>query len=121
MVRWISTRPSLAPLSIATRGNSNYYIKLVDSVAGTTAGTFFIRSGDSLEVEVPLGTFEIRYAAGTTWYGENQLFGLETVYSRADENFSFRRTPDGYSGYTIELFLQPNGNMRTERLQAEDF
>jgi len=30
-------------------------------------------------------------------------------------------TREGHNGYTVELFLQPHGNLRTERLAREDF
>ena len=36
-----------------------------------------------LELKVPLGTFEIRYASGKQWYGYNYLFGDDTSYSKA--------------------------------------
>lgn len=76
---------------------------------------------ERLDALAPLGTYELRYAAGQTWYGTTHLFGPETSCSRADSQFEFRETPDGYSGYTVELFLQVNGNLRTRTLAREDF
>ena len=81
----------------------------------------FIRGGERLETLLPLGSYELRYAAGKTWYGTEHLFGPDTAYSRADERLDFRESPTGYSGYTIELFLQIDGNLETKSIRPEDF
>lgn len=112
----------VAPLKITTRDASYaYYVKLVPAGGRAAVAEYFIRPGEQLDALAPLGSYELRYAAGQVWYGTTHLFGPDTACSRADSTFDFRETREGYSGYTVELFLQVNGNLRTQRLEREDF
>ena len=63
---------------------------------------FFIRGGDTFDTEVPLGTYSIKYAAGRTWYGPQCLFGVETIFKKADYTFEFQQQGNEISGYRIE-------------------
>ena len=83
--------------------------------------TIYIRGGDTVEVDVPLGSYEIRYAAGDTWYGEDELFGPETSYNKADDLFTFSDTGYQISGYTITLYQVVNGNLETIPLDKDRF
>ena len=112
----------LAPLKVTTRDATYaYYVKLVPVGGREAVAEYFIRPGERLDALAPLGSYELRYAAGQVWYGTTHLFGPDTACSRAESTFDFRELSDGYSGYTVELFLQVNGNLRTERLAPEDF
>lgn len=114
--------PAVAPLEIRTSPGLSYYVKLVPwNSKKVPAITAFIRDGEPLNIEVPLGSFEIRYAAGKEWYGPMLDFGLDATYSRCDERFDFRMSEDGYTGYTVELILQLRGNLHTETIRADDF
>lgn len=106
-----------SPLSIKTGFGSNYYIKLVSVSSGQVAGEYFIRGGQTLELEVPSGSYEIRYASGENWYGKDHLFGPNTSYNKADQIFNFFNG----SGYSIELIRQVNGNLGTRGLNASQF
>jgi hypothetical protein len=113
---------SVAPLEITPKDSAHaYYVKLVRPNTRNAIAEYFIRPGQRLKAEAPLGNYELRYAAGTTWYGEKYLFGPETSYSEALSILDFRETPTGYTGYTIELFLQVNGNLRTQSLDPDEF
>jgi hypothetical protein len=74
---------------------------------------------------LPLGTFEVKYATGTGeyWCGQDAKFpfGRQTQFFRADDIFDFTDEGDHYSGYTLELFLQPDGNMQTVSLAADEW
>lgn len=112
----------IAPLRIVTRSNDHYLVKVVDWDTEETAMTMFIRAGETVKVEVPLGSYKLKYAAGKTWYGDIFLFGPNTVYSEAEKRLDFVMNSNRQvSGYTIELFLQPNGNLKTKRISAKDF
>jgi hypothetical protein len=107
------------PLVIQTRfGSGNYYVKLVEKSTGIARMTIFIREGATTNtLAVPAGNYEMRYATGRTWYGEEALFGDDTIYNKADSDFNI-----GYgSGYTVELYLQQSGNLETRRLSKENF
>lgn len=108
----------VAPLEIRTSasGGYHYLVKLVNRATNNVAGSYFIRSGESISVEVPVGSYEIRYASGKNWYGPTYLFGPDTLYSKADSIFDFTFNGYQYSGYSVELIMQPNGNLSTSRL-----
>lgn len=117
-----SAREALAPLEIRTRGaEHNYFIKLVDSATDAPVLTVFVRGGQSVELKVPLGTVKMRYAVGSEWYGERFLFGPRTSYAQADSEFEFAVHGNQISGYTVELFLQPNGNLRERELRSDQW
>jgi hypothetical protein len=112
----------LAPFELMTRGtNIHYYVKLAYTTSGQTALTAFVRAGERLDIDVPLGSLELKYATGSDWYGIEHLFGPETSYYRADETFHFRQTTDSYLGYTVELYLQVDGNLKTDEIEQDAF
>ena len=111
----------VAPLEIKTRTGNNYYIKIVDIANNQVVLTAYIVGGRHFEVLIPLGVYEIRYAAGGTWYGTEHYFGPETAFSKANEKFHFTFDGYQYSGYTVELILQSYGNLRTEHIDETEF
>ena len=119
VMRWPLSK-GVAPLAIKTRAGSNYYVKLVD-MAERTVMTMYVEGGRYFETDVPLGTYEIRYATGKTWYGTKNLFGPETSYAKADRWFDFSFDGSEYSGYAVELIMQSSGNLSTRPLSAANF
>ncbi len=115
-----SSRQGVAPLGVKTSRGSNYFVKLVD-MSGRTVMTMFIYGGRYFETEVPLGTYEMRYASGATWYGPKHLFGPKTSYAKADSRFDFRLNGNTYSGYTVELISQVGGNLSTSHISPANF
>jgi hypothetical protein len=111
----------IAPLKIVTKSDMHYYVKIVDWYTDRLVQTIFVRAGRSVETQVPLGSYKIKYAVGATWYGEIHRFGPETAYSEADDRFDFEIIDNHVSGYTIELFLQRDGNLQTRRISANEF
>jgi len=113
---------AIAPLKIKTRDSGNhYYVKLVDWDTNKPVCTVFIRSGQSVSIHVPLGSYKLKYATGEQWFGTKFLFGPKTAYSVADEQFDFEVQGEHVSGYTVELIQQPNGNLKTSEISAEEF
>jgi len=114
-----------APFEIRTAVGANYFIKLEDSVTRQPVQTFFIRGGQTMQSNVPLGQFVLKYATGNSWCGENDMFGTGTEFHKADAVLRFARqnSDDGYTmiGNTIELILQVNGNLKTSRISREAF
>ena len=120
-VRRFAPGEAIAPFEIQTSGGGNYLVKLEDAYRGTDVMDVFVRGGDTIEVEVPLGNYVVKYASGMTWYGYDYLFGPETGYNKAESTFNFRS--DGYqiSGYTITLYQVAGGNLHTSRLSPAEF
>lgn len=94
---------------------------MVDATSDAPVLTVFVRDGDSIDIEVPLGVMKMRYAIGDTWYGDRYLFGPETTYAEADSLLTFAVQGEQVSGYTIELFLQPNGNLREREIRPDQW
>ena len=111
----------LAPLTIKTSAGSHYFVKVVEWYSDKVFLTFFVRGGESVETLLPLGSYKIKYASGLKWYGEKYLFGPNTVYSFADKRLDFIQDTRGYSGYTIELIKQLNGNLHTKDILPEQW
>lgn len=113
----------VSPLTIRTSssGGDHYFVKIANIGSGLEIGSYFIRSGETLNIKVPLGIYELKYASGRQWYGLNHLFGPDTVYSKAESVFTFSFDGNQYSGYTIELITQRNGNLRTSRLNPNQW
>lgn len=114
-------RSLVAPLKITTASGSDYFVKLVDSRTQQLALTIFVRGGRSLEVSVPLGSYRMKYASGSTWCGVGDLFGKRTRYAEADATFDFEDKGNEISGYTVRLIAQSNGNLRTKGISASSF
>lgn len=117
---WTSSK-RVAPFEIKAAKGSNYLLKLVDVYTDSPIMTVFVRSGTNVEVEVPLGTYEVRYAAGEKWYGYEYLFGPETSYSKAENTFTFEIVGNQISGFTITLYKVAHGNLHTSAIGPTEF
>jgi hypothetical protein len=120
-VRTWTSKERVAPFEIKAAQGSHYLLKLVDAYTFAPVLTVFVRSGTTVQVEVPLGTYEVRYASGETWYGYDYLFGPETSYSKADKTFTFEVAGNRISGFTITLYKVAHGNLHTSAIRPTDF
>jgi hypothetical protein len=121
VVRTRLGKERIAPLEIRTSSGSDYFIKLCDLADNQEELAMYVEGGRTFTTDVPLGTYKLRYAAGNVWYGEHYRFGPDTVYYEADKHFTFYRQGNSVNGYTIELILQVDGNLRTRRLDPAQF
>lgn len=108
-------------LTIETQGPEIYYIKLRDIHTNSIVLSFFVHGGSSVDVRIPFGEYEMSYACGETWYGYQYLFGKDTSYCKAEDTFVFERNGDSATWWTVELYLQTNGNLSTEPIDPDDF
>ncbi len=120
-VRIYTTAEKEAPFEIKAAAGSHYLVKLVDGYTGTPVLTVFVRSGTTINVDVPLGTYELRYACGSTWYGYKLFFGPDTAYSKADKTFTFEVVGNQARGFTITLYKVAHGNLHTSAIRATEF
>jgi hypothetical protein len=111
----------IAPFEIEADQWHNYLLKLVDAHGGTPVLTVFVRKGMTATIDVPLGTYEVRLAAGESWFGDEYLFGPDTAYSKADKQFAFDVINNDIRGFTLTLSLVTNGNLRTSTIKPEEF
>lgn len=116
-----TNQPRVAPLEIDTSGSGYYFVKLVKTETDETVMTIFIHAGQTITTEVPLGSYDVKYASGESWYGYQDLFGTETRYSKANSVFNFQDKGNQISGYTITLYEVVDGNLSTSEILAADF
>lgn len=116
-----SNKNQIAPLSIVTSTGLNYFVKIVDATTNQNIIEGYIIGGMTLDINVPLGSYRLKYASGNTWCGRNELFGSKTQYSEAQSTFNFSLENGVISGYTIELIAQQNGNLNTRRISSTNF
>ncbi len=117
-VFYCSTTDRPSSFKVTNRGSSNYYMKFVKAGTNTTVIKFFVRANSTATIDMPKGKLELRYAYGSTWYGETNLFGKETRYAKDEEYYDF-------SNYTWEISFNSTNNtgntMDVETISANEF
>lgn len=111
----------VAPLTIKTSGYGGYYFVLEPIGNSSNKMSFYVRGGDVVDIDVPLGTYYIYYASGDTWCGEEDLFGVKTVYQKCDQSFSFYLENGYYQGWTLTTYAVSGGTLDTDIIDKEDF
>lgn len=112
---------TLAPFKIVTHGDEYHLVKLEDYHTGVTKFIIFVRAGQIVETEIPLGSYKMKYAMGHKWYGKKDLFGKDTIYSESEDEIIFKIEGNKVLGHTVELYLQRDGNLRTHYITAQEF
>ena len=114
---------TLAPLSVKTSaGPEDYYIKLTRPSSQEAIIGFYVYGGSTREVEVPLGSYELKWATGTNWLNTRCRFGIkETGTYKAKTILSFEQSNDGVRGYSVELIKQEGGNLQTRGIPPSEF
>lgn len=111
----------LAPLTIIAPHTYDCYYVLEPLTNEDHAIKFYGRAGETVEIDVPLGKYELYYATGLTWYGRTHLFGEQTIYQKCDVTLDFAENSEGYSGWTIQLNLVENGNLDSDPIPESSF
>lgn len=120
--RAFSYQGDTAPLKVMTKASDgNYVMKIVDWYSGEFVATYFIKSGGTLSIEVPLGVYKLKFASGEKWYGLKHLFGPTTVYSYVPDKLVFRISGDHAEGHRIELIPQVGGNLETRHMRPDEW
>lgn len=117
-VFYCSTTDRPSSFKVTNNGSSNYYMKFVKAGTDTKVITFFVRANSTVTIDMPAGKLELRYAYGSTWYGESKLFGENTMYAKDEEYYDF-------TNYTWEISLYTTINsgqdMDVEYIGADEF
>lgn len=121
--RRFTQQEAVAPFEIKSSIGSYYLVKLVDAYSGAEVLTVFLHGGETVQIKVPLGTYIVKYGAGTRWYGygHKEVFGQQGAYTKADKLFIFERNDYQVTGYTITLYAAVGGNLHTYAIRPEDF
>lgn len=99
-------------LTIILADTASTVVKLKDT-SGTTLLSFYVRSGDTVTVDVPAEMMYVHFASGETWYGEEELFGDDTIYAEDKQLMDFTE-------YTWEYEFDPMSDGDFEYVEPED-
>lgn len=88
-VQWFTSDIRMAPFKVQGKSGLHYLVKLCDFYTKKPILTVFVRNGFIINLKVPLGSYELKYAAGEKWYGYDHLFGPTTAYHRAEKRLDF--------------------------------
>lgn len=86
--------------------------------SGNEVATRIVQAGNTVKIPVPLGTFRIKTASGSTWYGPEHLFGPDTNYSVANSDFPLRKLGEYWE---VELIEQTDGNLTQSSIPKSQF
>jgi hypothetical protein len=120
-------RNAIAQLIIETESGTNYLIKLVRVDHDKDFIQIFVKGGETYSTKVPLGTYNIREAAGLIWYGLKDFFGPSTRFFRMrnkdgrQANFSFNQQGNIVHGMKLSLKKVAEGNMEEESIRRDEF
>ena len=79
------------------------------------------RAGETTEFDVPFGTYRMKLAAGSTWYGEKIRFGPNTSYFAVNGVSEFKQEGDMLLGHELILSPVKNGNLTKTTFSASQF
>ncbi|GAA0712644.1 J domain-containing protein [Dokdonella soli] len=119
VLRINTSKPAIAPFKITLPNTSYlYYLKLVSpSNKKKAIVAIGARGGQTLRVDVPLGTYRLRYTYGETWYGDKDIFGPGRPAAEEDADLEFTREGDMVRGHEItssnsETEISPSRSLR---------
>lgn len=127
----------ICPLSVSVPSEENdYYIYLAfrkgpshstvwrKSTAASRVEddlAFYVKAGNTVEVDVPVGVYQLYYAYGKTWYGKENRFGPDTVFCTSDKYLEFYTDDSTTYGHTLSLILQTYGNFDSRNIKESEF
>lgn len=115
------TEDYVTKLHVETKGSGYYYLKLRDINTKKDTVIFFVKGGEKETVKVKIGEYELLYAHGDNWYGTEDLFGENTELYKANRVFDFIEEDGAFTEWTVELYLQDNGNLTTSSISEDEF
>lgn len=120
-VRISTGRVGDAPFKISTKPGGHNLVKLINLSDSSEVISIFVQDGRTVEVNIPVGVYQMKIASGTKWYGNKNKFGRDGSYSTANEALTFAYDGDKIKGHEIKLFGVINGNLKTKEINPEDF
>jgi len=105
---WMSGSTSGTQVRIkAPKDSAAYYVQLRNYNTDEIAVSGFVRPGSTCTLRLPKGDYYFVMASGSVWYGEENLFGDSTEYTKTG---LFEVMGSNYY-HTITLKVTENGNM----------
>jgi hypothetical protein len=121
--RYRSDWPELRITSGESAGD--FFVRIVTFDSSIERCRAFVRTGETARLSLRDGSYEVRYASGPRWYGENQLFGEETELLKGTDPITLRviSMSGGYQLQGGELILekQIGGNFPDQAISPTEF
>jgi hypothetical protein len=105
---------------VTEKDGPNYFMK-VASTSGPIIFTAFIRSGEQFIFPILVGSYTIKFAAGTVWYGTKLLFGQNTQYSQLKLPLIFEIEENQLKGHSVSLRFDISQSPEREEISELDF
>ena len=116
-----TTHQKNPPFRIVNPVGSHKWLKLIRVSDEAEVLSVFIRSGDTVVVMVPVGTYRAKVASGQIWYGESTRFGPQTHYFRVSAALDFNVEGGQLFGQELTLMSPKYANRTAADLDAGDF
>lgn len=103
----------LDPITIDC-GEDTFFTTLEELTADYTYIRFYAHRYSTVELLVPPGEYAIYWAEGKDWYGEENLFGKDTIYYKGSTTETFTN-----SSYRLEF--KDHGNVGINVIGKDEF
>ncbi|MFY0617568.1 hypothetical protein [Shimia sp.] len=95
--------PATLPLQIKTDAGADYVLFLAAAESDAAVFAAYIRGGAFFRVLVPPGQYRLQFATGSLWFGEDELFGPQTLFFTLEPPLQFRASATRKEGHLIDL------------------
>ncbi len=93
------------------------YLKVYNSSSDELVATAWVNLNTQTDIYLPLGTYDVKYASGSDWYGETDMFGADGTYREIDETTVL----DTAGGGIIWTIGTSGGNTSDSNVPRNDF
>lgn len=104
---------------VAPSGSNSVYIKIYSG--SSIAATVFLRPGGSATVGLSGGTYTVKAAYGTQWWGTTELFGDSGSYTKLMNGGSSSFSLVSGNDYKLTLLASVNGNVGSQSVGRGSF
>ena len=104
-------------LKVYAPSGYNTLIRIYNS-KGEVVGQIFIAAGKNATVKLNAGTYTMKVAYGTKWYGEKDLFGGAGIYLQLKNGTSDNFTLKKNYNYTLRLQSGTSGNVGADTVSG---
>ncbi len=111
----------IAPVTVHASSDRSAFVYFKSLSDASKDFSLFIGKGTTVNVDVPVGKYEMYYASGAVWYGTEFKFGADTVYKTTDEVFNFYTSGNYAYGTELTLYTVSGGNLSTKEIDGSDF
>ena len=108
----------VAPFTISTPSGDTYFLVILKS--SNIKIQFYLHPEKTFESKVPLGTYDLYFASGQHWYGDERLFGLNSNARKADTILVFSADESNTHGHELHLQQTVAGNLGSKPVDISD-